>query len=233
MRALAIVPARGGSKGVPRKNLRECAGAPLFAWSVWHAQACVDVACVAVSSDDDEILGAAAELGAVPLRRPPELATDEALTDPVLVHAVRELADIQPDAVVLLQPTVPVREAGLVDRCLQRIEAGADSVLTAYPLHFVWWREQDVPAAAAPGPYPTWWRSQCQRRPRRQDMRDRELMYHEDGSVFAVRTEQLLATGQRVTGRVEIVETRWSPDIDTEEDFLAAAALLRALDGAA
>lgn len=240
MNVLVVIPARGGSKGVPRKNMRFAAGRTLLDWSIraanesrWVFQTCGESRPV-VSTDDHEIAWRAQEEGeAVALMRPAELATDEALTDPVLVHALKAVqAERAPiDVVVLLQPTVPVRRHGLVDECIEVMRnTGADSVLTAYPLHFAWWRETPAyPYNTRTGhPAPEAWRSQCQRRPRRQDMEARELMYHEDGSVYVTRADYLLEHGARIGGRIEVVETERTVDIDTERDLLVADAMLRA-----
>jgi len=235
---LYLIPARGGSKGLPRKNLRPCAGKPLLAWSIEAAMESGPLRPgkerVVVSTDDERIAAVAWQWGAEIIDRPPELATDEAATDPVLVHAVETLKaeGWRPDLVVLLQPTVPVRALGLVDTCVFRIATtGADSVLTAYPLHFVWFQEApayryDEKATGTGQPDQPRWRSQCPRRPRRQDMVARELMWAEDGSVFVTRTELLERTGARLGGRIELVETRRTVDIDTEEDLAMAEALL-------
>ncbi len=249
MNTLYLIPARGGSKGLPRKNLRPCAGKPLLAWSIEAAMesgaeyrrglqsfgvAKPGRERVVVSTDDERIAAVAWQWGAEIIDRPPELATDEAATDPVLVHAVETLTaeGWRPDLVVLLQPTVPVRAPGLVEACIRRlIQTEADSVLTGYALHFVWWAEPpgysyDEKPTGTGRPDPPRWRSQCPRRPRRQDMTARELMWAEDGSVFVTRTELLEQTRARLGGRIELVETRRTVDIDTEEDLAMAEALL-------
>lgn len=223
-----MIPARGGSKGVPRKNLCVVGGKPLLVWSIEAALAAPSVDLVVVSSDDPEILDVARHAGAHWVARPSELATDEALTDPVLVHAVQRLekdGHARPEAVVLLQPTVPVRRHGLVEDCIRMLAMNprADAVLTAYPLHFVHWQENaDGELTERPGR----WRTQCPRRPRRQDMHDRELMFHEDGSVYVTRAAALLATGSRLGRSYEVVETERTVDIDTEADLAVADALL-------
>lgn len=225
MRVLAVIPARGGSRGVVRKNLRLVVGKPLVLWSVEAALAALNVDEVIVSSDDPAILAAAARPGVTTLPRPAELATDTATTDSVLLHAIANAAQ-RPDLVVLLQPTVPVRAQGLVDACIGRLlETGADSLLTGNAAHFVWWRENGNQERAADGA--PRWRSQCPRRPRRQDMEARELMWNEDGSVYVTRTEMLEQTGQRLGGRMEVYETARTVDIDTEADLAVADAMLR------
>lgn len=230
MNVVAIIPARGGSKGIPRKNLQRCGGRPLLAWSIEAGTRAQTIDRVWVSTEDPEIEQVAGAWGAGTIERPAELAIDTALTDPVLVHAVQwlEAAGDRPDLVVLLQPTVPIRRGGLVDECVLRLlESDADSLLTAYPLHFVWWRENGYEYDGDTGkPTSPAWRCQCPRRPRRQDMIARELMWHEDGSVFVTRTDLLLSTGKRLGGRMEVYETERSVDIDDERDLLIADALL-------
>jgi CMP-N,N'-diacetyllegionaminic acid synthase len=235
MRLMILIPARAGSKGIPRKNLREVYGRPLIAWSIDHAiesanelQHAKAVECgVVVSTDSEEIAEVARACGASVLMRPAELATDGALTDPVIVHAVRQMdcfPHAKPDLVALLQPTTPVRRRGLLTDCVLRlIETGADSLFTAYPLHFVWWRE--TPAYSGGGDRPVW-RSQSKARPRRQDLEARELMYHEDGAVYVSTAELIRTTGKRIGPKAECFETSRTVDIDTLEDLAVAEAML-------
>src|ERR671936_117612 len=103
MTAVGLIPARGGSKGIPRKNLTPLAGRPLLAWTIGAARSARRTDRVVVSTDSPEISSAAAELGAEVLRRPPELARDETPMRDVVLHAVRELGGC--DLLVLLQPT--------------------------------------------------------------------------------------------------------------------------------
>lgn len=111
---LALITARGGSKGLPRKNVLPAAGKPLIAWTVHAALAATTVGRVVLSSDDDEIIEAAATAGCdIPFRRPPELATDEASSMDVVFHALQELPDYE--FVVLLQPTSPLRTGADID----------------------------------------------------------------------------------------------------------------------
>jgi CMP-N,N'-diacetyllegionaminic acid synthase len=235
VKVLCLIPARAGSKGVPLKNIRPLGGRPLLAWSILAARPSITLrehaipvprydTRIVVSTDSEQIAAVARLQGTETIMRPAELATDEAATDPVLVHALDELRPWRPDLVVLLQPTCPVRRVGLVEDCIARLlETGADSLLTAYPLHYVWWKETAGPDNLTEAI----WRSQCDRRPRRQDMDARELMWHEDGSVYVTRTELLEKTGKRLGGRIEVFENMPSVDIDAEQDIAVAQALLR------
>ena len=128
---LALVPARGGSKGIPRKNVRILGGHPLLAYSVAAGLAAVRVDRVVVSTDDEEIAQVAKEYGAdVPFLRPAELSGDDVPDLPVFQHALRWLADedgFRPELVVHLRPTSPLRPAGLVDAALAALMAAPDA----------------------------------------------------------------------------------------------------------
>lgn len=244
MNVLAIIPARGGSKGVPRKNLREVGGKPLLAWSIEAARRSRLVDNLVVSSDDEEILAVAEnELIGLPLasgrtaqkslmlRRPADLATDVATTDSVLVHALKDANEraapfgYSYDLVVLLQPTVPVRAPWLVDACIERFlaaqarpyGAAPNALLTANKLHFVWhrWKEYSP------------WMSNSIARPRRQDLPQSDLRWAEDGSVYVTRAEQLLGKGRRLVEPIEVYETERTIDVDTELDLVIADLMLR------
>lgn len=115
-RVACIITARGGSKGVPRKNVRPVAGKPLIKWTIDAAADASSIDDVVVSSDDDEILGVAPPR-AEALRRPPELATDLARQEDAILHAMDHLEATGRKAgyIVLLAPTNPLRDAALVD----------------------------------------------------------------------------------------------------------------------
>jgi YrbI family 3-deoxy-D-manno-octulosonate 8-phosphate phosphatase len=119
---LAIIPARGGSKGIPRKNIRNFAGYPLIAWSIAAAKQSKLVTRIIVSTDDEEIASVAREHGAeVPFLRPAELAQDKTLDLPVFEHALKWLKEnegYQPDVVVQLRPTSPIRPMDCVDHAI-------------------------------------------------------------------------------------------------------------------
>ena len=134
MQVLALITARGGSKGLPRKNVHPFLGLPLMVWSIKAAQAARSVTRVMVTTDDAEIASIAAEHGVdVPFIRPPELAQDLTPDLPVFQHALHWLDDRQgyrPDLVVHLRPTSPLRPRGLIDEGVRLLVADqhADSV---------------------------------------------------------------------------------------------------------
>jgi CMP-N,N'-diacetyllegionaminic acid synthase len=129
-RVLAIIAARGGSKGIPRKNLRQVAGKPLIAWSIEAARAARYVDRVITSSDDDAIVDTARKLGCdVPFVRPADLARDDTPGIEPVLHALSILPDY--DIVVLLQPTSPLRTAQDIDACVEQlVTAGAPSCVS-------------------------------------------------------------------------------------------------------
>jgi N-acylneuraminate cytidylyltransferase len=136
---LAIIPARGGSKGIPRKNIRLFSGYPLIAWSIAAGLKADLVTRVIVSTDDEEIAAVAREWGAeTPFLRPAEFAQDKTTDLPVFQHALSWLAEREgyhPDVVVQLRPTSPIRPAGLVDAAVRSLlqHADADSVRGVVP----------------------------------------------------------------------------------------------------
>jgi len=117
-RVLAVISARGGSKGVPRKNIREVGGKPLIAWSIEEAKKSRYIDKLILSSEDEEIIQVAQEWGCdVPFVRPVELAQDNTPGVEPVLHAVKELPGF--DYVVLLQPTSPLRAFSDIDKCLE------------------------------------------------------------------------------------------------------------------
>jgi CMP-N,N'-diacetyllegionaminic acid synthase len=135
MRVLGVIPARGGSKGIPGKNTRPLAGRPLIQYTIEVAARARRLTDWLVSTDDEEIAELARNLGApVPFLRPAELATDTAAAIPVLQHAVRSMEAARAsryDAVMMLQPTTPFRTEHDIDGAIERlVHTGADSVIS-------------------------------------------------------------------------------------------------------
>jgi len=211
---VAIIPARGGSQGVPRKNLRTLAGLPLLAHTVRQALAARLVSRVVVSTDDAEIGAVAREYGADVIPRPPELATSDASSESVLLHALDYLGrgdSHEPGVIVFLQCTSPIRREDDIDRAIELfLERKADSLLSVVPSHrFLWHRPNGVAQSI---------NYDVRARPRRQDM---EPQYVENGSIYVLRPWVLRELRNRLGGKIELfVMDSWSQvDIDSVEDF--------------
>jgi YrbI family 3-deoxy-D-manno-octulosonate 8-phosphate phosphatase len=150
---LALIPARGGSKGIPRKNIRLFAGYPLIAWSIAAAKRSELITRVIVSTDDEEIAAVAREYGAeTPFLRPVELAQDQSTDLPVFEHALKWLEEVEgyrPEAIVQLRPTSPIRPRGMVDDAIRVLLAHVDAdcvrgVVPAGQNPFKMWRFEDA-----------------------------------------------------------------------------------------
>jgi N-acylneuraminate cytidylyltransferase len=226
---LALVPARGGSKSLPRKNLKLLAGHPLLAYSVQAAREAAEVTRVLVSTDDPEIRDVALAYGAeAPFLRPPSLARDHTTDWPVFAHALSWLEqeeDYRPGIVVQLRPTSPLRPAGLIDAGVRllRGDPRADSVRAVTPPSqnpFKMWRIEEgylrpLLGDALSEPYNM----------PRQALPD---TYWQTGHLDVVRTRTIQAgrsmTGERVLPL--LVEGTYAVDIDTLEQWSLAEALL-------
>jgi N-acylneuraminate cytidylyltransferase len=214
---LCVIPARGGSKGIPRKNLRSIGGKPLIAWTVEQALAIADhhPVDVVVSTDDEEIADAARAAGAeVPFLRPAHLAEDITPTEPVVLHAIDELtaAGREPDVVMLLQATSPLRHADTLTRALAEFRATeVDALVGVVHESPFLWRDGDPPRAEYP----------VDARPRRQDLTPEQRRYRETGSVYVTRTEIYRSHGNRLGGRIGlfVMDDVEGVDIDTELDL--------------
>jgi N-acylneuraminate cytidylyltransferase len=207
---LAIIPARGGSKRVPRKNLYVLEGRPLIVHSIEHALAAEEVDSVCVSTEDPEIAEVAAEAGASVVRRPGELAGDAATSESALLHALDAREGGDPALVVFLQATSPVRTGADIDAAIRLLrDQGADSLFSACRDRGLFWL--DTPA----GPQPQNYRPETRRR--EQDM---DPQYRENGSIYLFRPSLLRERGVRLGGRVALYEMdSWaSIQIDTPDD---------------
>ena len=222
MRILCVVPARGGSKGVPRKNLRLVGGKPLLVWTIEQALATRPAMDVVVSTDDEEIAHVARSAGAlVPFLRPAELSEDTTPTEPVVPHAVEaaRAADAAPDAVKLLQATSPVRHPGTLSRAIAQLDAtGVDSLVGVVPqAPFIW---AEPSADAGPDARPTA-AYDVTARPRRQDLTPQTLRYRETGSLYLTRTWVYDELDNRLGGRIGlfVMDELEGIDVDTFLDL--------------
>jgi CMP-N,N'-diacetyllegionaminic acid synthase len=218
---LGIIPARGGSKGVPGKNIRPIAGKPLLAWTILAAQASEYIDRLVLSSEDEAIIESARAWGCeVPFVRPAELATDDAPGTAPVLHALNMLPGY--DYAVLLQPTSPLRTAEDIDACVALCAGtGAPAVVsvTRSSKHPAWMYELEdgrLRPVLEHGPASK----------RRQDLRE---VYALNGAVYVIAVSEFLANPTILgadTRAYPMPEER-SVDIDTALDFSIAEFLLR------
>jgi YrbI family 3-deoxy-D-manno-octulosonate 8-phosphate phosphatase len=222
MSCVAIIPARGGSKGIPRKNICTVAGKPLLAYTIEHAKGTPAIDRVVVSTDTPEIANVAIRYGAEVVWRPAEISGDAASSELALLHALDELAQrdsYRPDLVVMLQATSPIRHAHDVQRAIDTLQAeGADSLFSACTLHGFVWRRNGAGLTSVSYDYTA--------RRMRQDSPEDLL---ENGSIYVTRHDLLRATGNRLGGRIAVyrMDALDSLQVDDPEDLLTVERLLR------
>lgn len=194
---IVIIPARGGSERVPGKNLLPLAGIPLLAHSILHACASKMVQEVIVSTDNPKIAAVAKEYGATVVKRPHDLAHAKATSESALLHVLderRKKGKTDPDLVVFLQCTSPVRKHDDIDNAItQLLHENADSLFSAVRNHaFIW--------NATPGGPQSLTYDHCTRK-REQDM---EIQYRENGSIYVTKTETLRTHNNRLGGKITV-----------------------------
>ncbi|WP_371789263.1 cytidylyltransferase domain-containing protein [Streptomyces albidoflavus] len=228
-RVLAVIPARGGSKGVPGKNLAEVGGVPLVARAVHACRTARLVSEVLVSTDDPAIAEAARAAGAITVERPAPLSGDTATSEAAVLHALDtdearhgRLADV----VLLVQCTSPFLTADDVDGVTAAVLEGADTAVTAAPFHGFLWRDLATGATPSSGHGVN---HDAAHRPRRQD-RPEDLL--ETGSAYAMRGDGFRAVRHRFFGRTALVRTDPARvlEIDDPHDLARARALAPLLD---
>jgi CMP-N-acetylneuraminic acid synthetase len=231
---LALVPARGGSKGIPRKNIRLLAGKPVLGYAVEAGLAASLVDRVVCSTDDEEIAQVAHDCGAeVPFLRPAELAQDTTEDWPVFKHALdwlREHEGYEPDIVVNLRPTSPLRRVEHVDGAIQLLlDSGADSVKSvcvARQHPHKMWRMPNGPADLMQPFVTTPFRlSRGPDVPRA----ELETVYWQNGVVDVTRRSVILEQGVMIGRTVAglVTEPEDSADLDTPFDLLVAELLIQ------
>jgi N-acylneuraminate cytidylyltransferase/CMP-N,N'-diacetyllegionaminic acid synthase len=227
LRVLGVVTARGGSKGLPGKNIRPLCGKPLIGWTIDVARASSILDTVIVSTDDAEIAALAEQFGAeVPFLRPPELAGDTASSIDVVIHAIDTLAldgrDF--DLVVLLEPTSPLREPSDIDIGVQKmIDMRAEAVVSVcraectHPA-FMFRQKDDSRMVPYLGEQPTGLRRQ-----------DIEPVYFLEGTLYASSIEMLKAKRSFYhEGTVAFEVPKWkSLEVDDVDDFCMIEALAK------
>lgn len=216
MNIVGIIPARGGSKRLPGKNIKLLAGKPLIAYTIEAALKSKLINKIILSTEDEKIAKIGAEYGAEVITRPTELAKDETKTAPVLVQVVKELEkqNYYPDIVVLLQPTSPLRDETIIDAALKKlIDSNNDSVFTGSKIGKTmpkWKRDYDGNLVAL---------YDYHFRPRYQEPELMEDMFAENGAFYAIKIEAFNKHKDFIGENPEIYETGRQIDIDTAEDF--------------
>lgn len=202
---LGLIPARGGSKGVPRKNIRMICGKPLIAWTIEKAKSARLLDRIVVSTDDDEIARVSTEYGAEVLMRPADLATDTASTQDVMIHALQTFPS---EVLVLLQPTSPCRSDGLIDECIEEfMSEGYDSLATGFICDYKEYGSNTLPRQQIQG------------------------FFYDDGNVYVIKAENILA-GDRYGKKIgkKFISRYENAEIDDMFDFWLLEQILRKQD---
>jgi N-acylneuraminate cytidylyltransferase len=207
---VAIIPARGGSKGIPKKNIAPLAGRPLIAHTILQARAVSEITRVLVSTDDRDIAEVAHDHGAIPVRRPDDISGDFSPSEDAIKHVLSRENPL-PEIVVMLQATSPIRRPSDIKRAIQMVrDEGYDSVLSVVPQHQFLWQDNGE------GAYPLNYQP-VGYRPMRQSVRH----YVENGSIYCFKTEVLQRYGTRLGGKMGVLEMPyWSRfEIDQPDDL--------------
>ena len=220
--ALVLIPARGGSKGIPRKNLIKTGGKPLLAWSIDAALQFTIPHHLVVSTDDDEIGQLARSLGSDFLKRPETLATDFSPTEETMSHCLETLSvNHSFSHIVLLQPTCPIRRPRLLNLAFdQLLSDGSDSLVGVIPESpFLW----SGPLSQGTPKY------DLAQRPMRQSFLDESINYRETGNIYITSVNAFKKSNIRVSGKTSlfVLHNDESVDIDTIEDVERASFIMQ------
>lgn len=246
MHTVAVILARAGSKGLPDKCVLPLCGRPVLAYTIGHAQQSERVDAIVLTTDSPRAAVIGRQMGAMIVDRPPELASDTASTQDATRHAIEEYerqGGARPDFIVALGGNVPLREDGIIDRCIERLsETGCDSVQTVSPVgkYHPDWMYRLQGGENTNGNQLRAGRMQAYRPNnifRRQDL---EPLYGLDGAVVVVRRHLLLSdetvanpTAYLGYHREAVVQEEPCVDIDDLADFFHAEALIRVRNEAA
>lgn len=210
MKIIAIIPARGGSKGIPKKNLIDFAGKPLLAWTIEQAITSKLISEVYVSSDSNKILSIARNYGVNSIFRPKELSNDNSSSESALLHAIDQIDD-EPDLVVFLQATSPLRKINDIDNAIKKLnEESSDSLLSLIKNQEFIWKETN--GVLSPLTYDL--NNRC-------DHRSLKKLYYENGSIYIFKPDILRRYNNRLGGKLSsyYMESWQRADIDNVEDY--------------
>jgi len=226
MEILAIIPARGGSKGIPNKNIKDLAGYPLIYYSIKAGQESKYVTRTVLSTEDENVKKIAVEkCNCEVIDRPKELAQDETKTIPVLIQVcdvLKQKEGYEPDVVVLLQPTTPTRNSKQLDEAFELFfNNDCDSIFAAQNIgttHSKWRQNPHTKEFECLFDY--------RHRPRRQDTDLHYPMFQETGSIYIIKTDIMREVYDFIGKKPLIYETK-AIDIDTLEDFEKIAEIMK------
>jgi len=228
MEILGIIPARGGSKGIPRKNLKKILDKPLIAYSIEASLKSKYITRTILSSEDDEILDIAKQFGAETLKRPKELAADTAKTAPVMLDVIETLEkqeNYKPDYVVLLQPTCPLRNENYIDCAFkyyfEKEKEGYDSCVGMFNVGNTHARWRVLHNNKLEALY------DFRLRPRRQETELHYKMLCENGAFYALPVKIMKETKDFIGYNPAPYITPRVIDIDTIEDFNKVEEILK------
>ncbi len=212
MNIISIIPARGGSKGVPKKNIKKFLDKPLVAHTIEYSLSSKLVTETYVTTDDSEIKNISEKYNAKVIDRPKRISGDGASTESAIEHALQNI-DIEPDIIILLQPTSPFRPNNSIDNAIIHfLKNNYDSLLSLSPTHnFIWNVSNGI---AKPN-------HEFLNRPRRQDIKINDINFIENGSLYIFKKSNFIKYKNRLGGKIGYVifDEKYSMEIDTKLDF--------------
>jgi len=211
MKILCIIPARGGSKGIPKKNIINFVDKPLISHSIIQSLNSKYITNVVVSSDSDEILELSKSYGATPLKRPTDLSLDTSSSESALLHTIETITDDY-EYIVFLQATSPLRTTEDIDKCIETLVSNdLDSVFSASILEdMLIWKSTNNTFKSVNYDY--------KNRKRRQDS---EIQYVENGSIYVFKKDGFIKNNNRLFGKIglSLMESWKMFEIDSLEDL--------------
>tara|TARA_B000000475_G_C15996349_1_gene447042 strand:- start:469 stop:1167 length:699 start_codon:yes stop_codon:yes gene_type:complete len=222
---IAIIPARGGSKGVPKKNIKNFLGKPLILHSIDYAKESNFINEIILTTDSEEIMKIGNQHNITVVKRPDNISGDEATTESAINHVISSMKYPENTVYILLQPTSPLRPKNSLDEMINQFNIYKyDSMLSISPIHPLTWKINNR-------------KPECmydyQNRPRRQDFKDEDLIYDENGSVYIFKHNLFIKELNRLGGKIGsfIFSEEYGKQIDTPLDFDLLETIGKYLEG--
>jgi len=210
---IAIIPARGGSKGIPKKNIKKFLGKPLIEHSINYAKESKYIERIILTTDNEEIKKIGENNNITVVDRPKEISGDKATTESAIEHVISLFKFSIDTTIILLQPTSPLRPKNSLDKMIKTFNKQLyDSMLTLSPIHPLTWKIDNK-------------KTECMydysNRPRRQDFKEKDLIYDENGSVYIFTNKIFIEKNNRLGGKIGhyIFKEEYGRQIDTPLDF--------------